>query len=429
MKSDPAIRDNTRYCEFHRDYGHRIDDCIQLKKEIEYLIRRGYLRRFIAPENQPQNQTQNQAQAQQPPPPPRQTTAQHQQPLGEIHVISGGFAGGGESSSARKAHLRNIRSAEIAEIQAVSKLPRLDTSITFSDSDLEGCQHPHEDPLVIQAVVANKTVHRALVDNGSSADIIFASAFDKMGIGRERLEPVSTHLRGFSEEKVLPLGSIQLVLTLGDPPCQATTTVRFLVVDAPSAYNMLLGRPSLNAIKAIPSAYHMMIKFPTVSGVGMVRGDQRVARECYSASMKQKAVDNIYLDELDMRDEVLTRPEPSEELEPVSLDEYPKHLPYNSSKLTEDLKIPLTHFLRQNKDVFVWKQADMGGIDPIVITHRLNVNPSFKPVKQKRRSFVPERQKEINEEVDKLLQAGAIREVEYPEWLANVVLVKKANDK
>ena len=71
----------------------------------------------------------------------------------------------------------------------------------------------------------------------------------------------------------------------------------------------------------------------------------------------------------------------------------------------------------------------MGGIDPTIITHRLNVSPSFKPVKQKRRRFAPERQKAINEEVDKLLQAGAIREVEYPEWLANVVLVKKANGK
>ena len=161
----------------------------------------------------------------------------------------------------------------------MSKLLRLDTSITFSDSDLEGCQHPHDDPLAVRAVVANKTVHRVLVDNGSSADIIFASAFDKMGIGREKLEPVNTHLWGFSREKVLPFGSIQLVLTLGEPPCQATTTIRFLIVNASSTYNMLLGRPSLNAIKAIPSAYHMMIKFPTESGVGMVRGDQRVARE------------------------------------------------------------------------------------------------------------------------------------------------------
>ena len=429
MKSDPSIRDNTKYCEFHRDYGHRTDNCIQLKREIEYLIRRGYLRRFISPESQPQGQAQNQALAQQPPPLPRQTTTQHQQPLAEIHVISGGFAGGGESSLARKAHLRSIRAAEIGEIQAVSKFPRLDTSITFSDSDLEGCQHPHDDPLVVRAVVANKTVHRVLVDNGSSADIIFASAFDKMGIGREKLDPVRTHLRGFSGEKVLPLGSIQSVLTLGEPPCQATTTTRFLIVDAPFAYNMLLGRPFLNAIKAIPSAYYMMIKFPTVSGVGMVRGDQRVARECYSASVKQKVVDNVYMDELDMRDEVLTRPEPSEELEPVSLDDDPEHLAYIGSKLAEDLKGLLTKFLKHNKDVFSWKQADMGGIDPKVITHRLNASPSFKPVKQKRRSFAPERQKAINEEVGKLLQAGAIREVEYPEWLANVVLVKKANGK
>ena len=130
-----------------------------------------------------------------------------------------------------------------------------------------------------------------------------------------------------------------------------------------------------------------------------------------------------------MRDEVLTRPEPSEELEPVLLDDDPEHLAYISSKLAKGFKNLLIHFLRQNKDVFAWKQADMGGIDPTVITHRLNVDPSFNPVKQKRRSFAPERQKAINEEVSKLLQAGAIREVEYPEWLANVVLVKKENGK
>ena len=176
-----------------------------------------------------------------------------------------------------------------------------------------------------------------------------------MGIGREKLEPVSTHLRGFSGEKVLPLGEIQLMLTLGDPPCQATTTVRFLIVDSSSPYNVLLGRPSLNAIKAISSAYHMVIKFPTINRVGMVREDQRVAKECYSASMKQKAVDNIYVDELDMQNEVNTRPEPSEELEPIQLDDHPEHLTYVGSKLAEDLRNLLIRFLKQNRDVFAWK--------------------------------------------------------------------------
>ena len=317
MKSNTAKRDDTKYCEFHKGHGHRIDDYIQLKKEIEYLIRRGHLSRYVASEGQERVQ----------PPPPRQPTPiQHQPPLGEIHVISGGFVGSGESSLVRKAHLRSIRSGETLEVQRVSKLPRLDsirsgetlevqrvsklpcldTTITFSDFDMEGFQHPQDNPLVIKTIVANKTIHRVLIDNRSSADIIFASAFDKMGIGREKLEPVNACLRGFSEERVLPLGSVQLVLTLGDPPCQATTTVRFLIVDAPSAYNILLGRPSVDAIRAVPSAYHMVIKFPTANGVGMVRGKQCIARECYSASMKQNTVDNIYMDELDMRDEVTT---------------------------------------------------------------------------------------------------------------------------
>ena len=82
----------------------------------------------------------------------------------------------------------------------------------------------------------------------------------------------------------------------------------------------------------------MIIKFLTIHGVGAVRGDQGVARECYTTSMKQKTVDNVNVGELDIRDEVLTRLEPSEELEPVSLDDDPEHLAYIGSKLAKDLK-------------------------------------------------------------------------------------------
>ena len=119
--------------------------------------------------------------------------------------------------------------------------------------------------------------------------------------------------------------------------------------------------------------------------------------------MKQKAVDNIHMDALDMRDELNTQPMPSKELEPVQLDDQPEHLAYIISKLAEDVKDLLTHFLKRNVEVFAWKQEDMGGIDPEVITHKPNVIPSFKLVKQKRRSFAPKRQKVINEEVSKLL--------------------------
>ena len=68
-------------------------------------------------------------------------------------------------------------------------------------------------------------------------------------------------------------------------------------------------------------------------------------------------------------------------------------------------------------------------IDPSVIVHKLNVSPSFPPIRQKKRVFAQEWDKAITEEVRKLLEADFIREVYYPDWLANVIMVKKANGK
>ncbi|RRC42143.1 reverse transcriptase-like protein, partial [Escherichia coli] len=86
-------------------------------------------------------------------------------------------------------------------------------------------------------------------------------------------------------------------------------------------------------------------------------------------------------------------------------------------------------FLQEHSDCFAWSHDDMIGIDPNVISHKLNVDPTFKPIKQKRRKFAPERNKVINDEVDNLLKTGKIREVKYPDWLANVVVVQKKNGK
>ena len=71
----------------------------------------------------------------------------------------------------------------------------------------------------------------------------------------------------------------------------------------------------------------------------------------------------------------------------------------------------------------------MPGIDPSIIVHKVNVSPSFPSVRQKKRVFAQERDKAIAEEVQKLLEANFIREVYYPDWLANVVIVKKVNEK
>ena len=82
-----------------------------------------------------------------------------------------------------------------------------------------------------------------------------------------------------------------------------------------------------------------------------------------------------------------------------------------------------------SQDVFAWSHEDMPGIDPSVIVHRLNVNPASSPIRQKKRVSTQERDKVIVEKVRKLLEANFIWEVYYPDWLVNIVMVKKAKRK
>ena len=122
--------------------------------------------------------------------------------------------------------------------------------------------------------------------------------------------------------------------------------------------------------------------------------------------------------------------EPTEALENISLnEENPEKSTRIGADLKEKIKKDLVCFLRENIDVFAWSHEDMLDIDPSVITHRLNVYPSSKPVRQKKRVFASERDNAIKEEVQKLTVVKFIQEVYYPDWLANVVMVKKANGK
>ena len=97
--------------------------------------------------------------------------------------------------------------------------------------------------------------------------------------------------------------------------------------------------------------------------------------------------------------------------------------------LSPKMRTRLIQFLKENLDVFAWSHGDIPGISPKVIQHKLNVNPERKPVQQRRRAFDLERDQAVTKEVTKLLTTSFIREVYYPDWLTNVVLVKKANEK
>ena len=167
---------------------------------------------------------------------------------------------------------------------SVPKMPRVDNpTIEFLEDDTRRLHHPHDDALVISFQIGDYNMHWVLVDNGSSADILYYPAFQQMRIDRERLTPTNAPLMGFRGIRVFPLGVITLAVRAGDYPQQITREVTFLVVDCLSAYNAILGCPTLCSWKAVTSTYHLMIKFPKKYGVGELLGDQATARECYIA--------------------------------------------------------------------------------------------------------------------------------------------------
>ncbi|KAL2250153.1 UNVERIFIED_CONTAM: Retrovirus-related Pol polyprotein from transposon gypsy [Sesamum indicum] len=227
-------------------------------------------------------------------------------------------------------------------------------AISFDSSDRPVDSGTMNNPMVIKLDIANFTVHK-------------------------------TPLVGFGGSEVASLGMIELPVSMGEEPKRKTLMVRFLVVDTPFSYNVILSKPGLNLFRAVISMYHMKMKFPTDNGIGEVACDQKEARKCYNLSLKGES---------------------SQKKRKVGEDAEP--WPYQA----EHMK-PSHEYKAVNVDLFAWSPADFNGINLEVIVHRLNVDPMVRPVQQKRRSFGVERNRIIEQEVAKLLKAGDLNKT-YP---------------
>ena len=111
-------------------------------------------------------------------------------------MIVGGTAGAGSSKKARKTYLRMVQSVQLTG--TVPKIARREGSIIgFSEEDARRLHHPHDDALVVSIRVGDYNMHRVLVDNDSSVDILYYPAFQQMRIDKERLMPTNAPLVGF----------------------------------------------------------------------------------------------------------------------------------------------------------------------------------------------------------------------------------------
>ena len=170
-----------------------------------------------------------------------------------------------------------------------------------------------------------------------------------------------------------PRGIVTLTVTVETYPVQLTRQLDFLVVDCPLSYNVIIGRSTLNKWKAATSTYCLKVKFPIDNGVGEVKGDQVLARECYQAVLAAKENHTWVIEEKD-KDKV-------EVLEVVELVEgQVTKTTRIGTTLNPEMRARLIQFLKENLDVFAWSHEDMPGIAPEIIQHKLNVNPDKKPV-------------------------------------------------
>ncbi|KAI0519511.1 hypothetical protein KFK09_006960 [Dendrobium nobile] len=366
----PNVGNQEQYCHFHRSRGHTTEACRQLKEEIERLIRQGYLQQFIqsAPARDETGHAGGHNQKQRQP-------STNRQMVGEIETIAGG------PSVPNQVLIT-------ASKEPMSKKSRVDHSITFDDTDLDGVQTPHQDPLVINAGIGDPcfNVKRILVDNGSSVDVLFYSTFLSMGMDREKLQPAAGPLYGFDNRPVRVEGAISLPVVLGEFPRQATHSIQFIVVKSESAYNAIFGRPLQAIFGIVASVPHLKLKFLTPTGVSIVRGDQQIAQSCYLRQAQPRPSVTLSIEDFDLRNvDIPQKASPVEELDCVSLsDEHPTRTVQIGSLLLEEEKAKYVDFLRANQDIFAWSPADMPGINPEVIMHSLNINPTCKPVIQKK---------------------------------------------
>jgi len=164
-----------------------------------------------------------------------------------------------------------------------------ESDLVFIRADLQDVVPHDNDPVVISIVTAGRKVHSVLVDQGSSANVMFWSTFNKLQLSPDLLRPYTGCLYGFADNPVEVRGYLELRTTFTDGAASRIESIWYLVVNANSAYNILLGRPALNRLRAVSSTRHMKMKLPDLSGkVIVIKSDQEEAQKCYENSLKTK---------------------------------------------------------------------------------------------------------------------------------------------
>ncbi|XP_068499430.1 uncharacterized protein [Phaseolus vulgaris] len=218
--------------EFHQAFGHPIRNCLALGHQLDEPVKSGILNDYFAESQGAPNSTVS------------GEDQGHEIPVhGKVHTIAGAFSGGGCTASQWKKYARAVMSVEAQEADDA-----LDVNLVFTRADLRDVVPHNNDPVVISLVTAGRKIHHVEVR-----------------------------------------GHLELRITFTDGAVSRTENIRYLVVNAPSTYSILLGRPTLNRLRAVTSTRHMKMKLPDLGGkVITIKSDQKKAKRCYENNLKTK---------------------------------------------------------------------------------------------------------------------------------------------
>ncbi|XP_026450728.1 uncharacterized protein LOC113350832 [Papaver somniferum] len=269
-------RDKNKYCKFHKDPGHKTENCRTLQIEVQRMIDVGKLQEYVKKD------------------------------FGKIHGKFG-------AANMINAHVIDVSHARIhsmtmqaSEDETRRKLRQskewyltnhIDfvsgngeeirelgcTKIELSEADMIGLYAPHNDSIVITAWIGMFRVHRLLVDTGSSVSVLFSGAYSSMNLPHDLIEEDENPIIGFSGEVTKEIGKVKIPIKVADK----SVLGNFLLLNCRAPYNAIVGRDWLHEIGAVTSSYHQCLNFLAPEGVVKVRSDQMAAHKCHESAMDE----------------------------------------------------------------------------------------------------------------------------------------------
>nr|XP_009769830.1 PREDICTED: uncharacterized protein LOC104220630 [Nicotiana sylvestris] len=241
MKLDPNTRKSNALCEFHQERGHKTKDCIDLQQEVANMLNQGHLKELMSDRGRA-NFARGRESHQGPLKPPS--------PACTIQMNNGG---GGEATIN---HVKFITTHKLKQTITHERYDDLEDSIIFDKLDTHSLTFPYFDDLIITLRISDSNVTRIMVDDGSGACIIHPRVLTQMRL-EDKIVPRCITLTCFNNAVERTFEEITLPVLAGGVILETTFH------NQDTAYNAIIGRPWIHAMRAFLFSLYQVIKFPT----------------------------------------------------------------------------------------------------------------------------------------------------------------------